>query len=77
MTVDVVLKGALAGRVPQLPGGRGPVALPDDATVTSLLATLELPTVPYIVVIDGAAVRGVPPLTDGARVELHPPMAGG
>jgi sulfur carrier protein ThiS len=75
--VEVVLRGTLVGRVERLPGGRGPVELTDGATLESLRDELGLPTAPYIAVVDGTAVRGAAPLRDGARVELHPPMAGG
>ena len=75
--LEVVVKGALGGSVAGLPGGRGHVELPGEATVTSLVAALGLPAGPWVAVVDGAAVRGAAPLPDGARVELHPPMAGG
>jgi sulfur carrier protein ThiS len=75
--VEVVLKGTLARQVEHPPGGRGPVELPEDATLETLRQELGLPTAPYIAVVDGSAVRGASPLRDGARVELHPPMAGG
>lgn len=77
MIVDVVLKGTLADRVTLAPGGRCQVDLSEGATLATLLMTLELPTAPYIAVIDGTAVRGAAALRDGARVEIHPPMAGG
>jgi sulfur carrier protein ThiS len=77
VTVEVVLRGTLAGRVPSLPDGRGQVDVAEDATVTDLLTTLGLPSAPYVAVIDGTARRGAAPLSPGARVELHPPMAGG
>lgn len=78
MIVQVVLKGTLVGRVgDRLPDGRGPVELPPEATLETLREALALPTAPYVAVMDGAAVRGAAPLRDGARVELHPPMAGG
>ncbi|MFA9429507.1 hypothetical protein [Egicoccus sp. AB-alg2] len=76
-TVEVVLKGPLAGQIPRLPGGRGPVDVPGDATVTSLVSALGLPPGPYVAVVGGTAVRGSAAIPDGARVELHPPMAGG
>jgi sulfur carrier protein ThiS len=76
--VEVVLKGTLVGQVgDRLPDGRGAVELPPDATLETLRESLALPTAPYIAVVDGTAVRGAAPLRDGARVELHPPMAGG
>lgn len=77
MIVEVVLKGTLVRQVQRLPDGRGPVELPDDATLETLRQRLGLPAAPYIAVVDGTAVRGASPLRDGARVELHPPMAGG
>lgn len=77
MIVEVVLKGTLVRQVPDLADGRGPVELVDDATLATLLERLGLPTAPYVAVVDGTAVRGAVPLRDGARVELHPPMAGG
>jgi sulfur carrier protein ThiS len=75
--IEVVLRGMLAQQVQQLPDGRGVVELADDATLETLRHELGLPTAPYIAVVDGTAVRGAAPLRDGARVELHPPMAGG
>jgi sulfur carrier protein ThiS len=75
--VQVVLKGTLVRQVQRLPNGRGRVELPNDATLETLRQRLELPGAPYIAVVDGTAVRGASPLRDGARVELHPPMAGG
>lgn len=77
MIVEVVLRGTLARQVPRLPDGRGPVELTDDATLETLQRALDLPAAPYVAVIDGTAVRGATRLRDGARVELHPPMAGG
>jgi sulfur carrier protein ThiS len=75
--VEVVLKGTLARQVEELPDGRGPVELTDDATLDTLRRELGLPAAPYIAVVDGTAIRGAAPLRHGARVELHPPMAGG
>ncbi|HSK21584.1 MAG TPA: MoaD/ThiS family protein [Egicoccus sp.] len=77
MIVEVVLRGTLVGQVPLLPDGNGPVELADGATLETLRQRLELPAAPYIAVVDGTAVRGATPLRAGARVELHPPMAGG
>jgi molybdopterin converting factor small subunit len=76
--VEVVLKGTLVRQLARrLPDGQGPVALEDGATLDSLREELGLPVAPYIAVVDGVAGRGATPLRDGARVELHPPMAGG
>lgn len=75
--LDVSVKGAAGGHGARLPDGRGRVELPGEATVTALVAALGLPAGPWVAVVDGTAVRGAAPLPDGARVELHPPMAGG
>ena len=77
MIVEVVLRGALVGQAQGLPDGRGPVELVEGATVETLRQRLGLPAGPYVAVVGGTAVRGQTPLHDGARVELHPPMAGG
>lgn len=77
MIVEVVLRGTLVGQAQGLSGGRGPVELADGATLETLRQRLGLPAAPYVAVVGGTAVRGAAPLHDGARVELHPPMAGG
>ncbi len=74
MRVEVVLKGSLAERLPE---GRGTVELPDGATVNALGEALGLPAMPCIHVINGTAVERGAPLSDGDRVQIFPPAAGG
>lgn len=72
--VEVILKGALADRVP---GGRTTIDLPADALAEAILTALELPVAPCIYAINGVAGRSTAPLQDGDRVVVYPPMAGG
>lgn len=74
MRVDVRLRGSLAG---QLPDGRGSLDLPDGSHTGELMASLGLPLMPCVFVVNGAAVDGKRPLHEGDRVEVHPPAAGG
>jgi molybdopterin converting factor small subunit len=72
--VEVVLKGALAER---LPGGRGTVELPDGATVDVLREALGLLAIHCIYVVNGVAVERGAPVSSGDRVQIFPPAAGG
>ncbi|MGZ8572086.1 MAG: MoaD/ThiS family protein [Actinomycetota bacterium] len=74
VNVEVSLRGALAER---LPGGRGTVELPDGATVDVLREALGLPAIHCIYVVNGVAVERGAPVTDGDRVQIFPPAAGG
>lgn len=72
--VRVTLKGALADR---LPGGTAEVDVPEPATVEGLQRVLDLPPRVCVVVVNGAAAEPGAPLSDGDRVQVFPPMAGG
>jgi sulfur carrier protein ThiS len=72
--VEVTLKGSLATR---LPGGRGPLDLPEGTTAEGVLAALGVPAVHCIYVVNGAATAKSTPLRDGDRLLVYPPMAGG
>ncbi len=74
MRVEVKLRGALADR---LPGGQGPLDLPDDADTGQILSALGLPPMPCVFVVNGAATAGRHRLGEGDRVEVHPAIAGG
>jgi sulfur carrier protein ThiS len=74
MVIQLRLRGGLATR---LPGGRGPIDLPDDATVDRILERFGISRVACICIRNGAAVPTGTPLRDGDRVEIIPPMAGG
>ena len=74
MRVHVTLKGTLAAH---LPGGRGEVEVADGATVGTLSVQLGLPGGHCVFVINGAAVKAGAALSDGDRVQVFPPMAGG
>jgi sulfur carrier protein ThiS len=72
--VAVTLKGPLAERAP---GGRVDVPLAAGAAVEDLIAALGLPRSSYIFVVNGATARRGALLSDGDRVQIHAPMAGG
>lgn len=74
MHVDVTLKGSLADH---LPGGRADVDVAERAPVHAVLAALGLPPVHCVYVVNGHAVRKDAALTDGDRVVVYPPQAGG
>jgi sulfur carrier protein ThiS len=73
MEVQLTLRGSLAA---QLEGGRGRVALPEEATVRVLLEQLRLPP-QCVAVVNGTAVRGGVVLHDGDQVQVFAPQAGG
>jgi sulfur carrier protein ThiS len=72
--IDVTLKGSLAA---WLPGGRGPLELPEGTSVDGMLTILGVPEVHCIYVVNGSAVTRGARLDDGDRVQVFPPMAGG
>jgi len=72
--VTVILRGSLATR---LPAGRGIVDVPPGAAVESLTATLGVPGVHCVYVVNGSAVLRGTTLKEGDRVELFPPASGG
>lgn len=74
MRVHVTLKGSLAER---LPGGAGEVELSEGSTVASLGQVLGLAAPRCVVVVNGAVARPDAPLSEGDRVQVFPPMAGG
>ena len=74
LRVSVTLKGVLADR---FPGGRTDAEVAAGDTVGTLVEVLALPQSSYIFVVNGAAVDRRAPLSDGDRVQIHPPMAGG
>ncbi len=74
MRVHVTLKGSLAER---LPGGAGEVHLPEGATVASLERVVGPAAPRCVVVVNGAVARPDAPLSEGDRVQVFPPMAGG
>ena len=72
--VEVTLKGSLADR---LPGGRGPLEVPEGTTAEGVLAVLGVPPVHCIYVVNGATAAKGTLLGDGDRLLVYPPMAGG
>ena len=74
IVVSVALKGPLASR---FPAGRSEVEVPDGTVVGELIEVLDLPRSPCVFVIRGAMVDRQAPLSDGDRVQIYPPVAGG
>ncbi len=72
--VEVTLKGSLAT---WLPGGRGPLELPEGTSVDGMLTILGVPEFHCIYVVNGSAVTRGTRLRDDDRVQILPPMAGG
>ncbi|MBI3648838.1 MAG: MoaD/ThiS family protein [Actinobacteria bacterium] len=74
MRVHVTLRGTLVDR---LPGGSGEIELADDATVAAVSDRLDLPGGHCVFVLNGATVKRDAALSQGDRVQVFPPMAGG
>jgi sulfur carrier protein ThiS len=72
--IEVTLKGSLAT---WLPGGRGPLEVPEGTTVDDMLTILGIPELHCIYVVNGSAVTHGAHLRDDDRVQILPPMAGG
>jgi ThiS family. len=72
--VEVTLKGSLAT---WLPGGRGPLELPEGTSMDGMLTILGVPEVHCIYVVNGSAVTRGTRLRDNDHVQIVPPMAGG
>jgi len=79
MTVDIALFAYLSEYQPDGEGGRRPRAfeLPEGTTVADLIAQLGLPDEPRIVFIGGRHAPEDTVLSDGDRLAIFPPVAGG
>ncbi len=79
MTVHVALFAYLSRYQPDGQGGRQarPVDVADGATVGELIAGLGLPDGPRAVFVNGRHAADDQPLSDGDRLAIFPPIAGG
>lgn len=79
MKVDVALFAHLSSLQPDGRGGRRARSfdLPDGATVRTVIDLLGLPEEPRILLLDGRHAKEDTHLTDGARLAIFPPVAGG
>lgn len=53
------------------------IDLPDGTTVGEVVARLGLPDQPRVCFVDGRGVGEDAPLSDGVRLAIFPPVAGG
>lgn len=79
MDVDIALFAYLADHQPDGLGGRLPrtFALDEGTSVTDVIASLGLPDEPRIVFVNGKHAEESYVLTDGDRLAIFPPVAGG
>ena len=79
MTVDIALFAYLSDYQPDGHGGRHPrpFELPEGTTVTDLIGRLGLPDEPRVVFIGGKHAPEDTVLSDGDRLAIFPPVAGG
>jgi sulfur carrier protein ThiS len=79
MTVHLALFAYLSQYQPDGKGGRGAraVDVADGTTVGELIAGLGLPDGPRAVFVNGRHAADDRPLSDGDRLALFPPIAGG
>ena len=79
MTIQLALFAYLSGYHPDGQGGRTarPIDVADGATVGELIARLGLPDGPRVVFVKGRHAADDQPLSDGDRLAIFPPIAGG
>jgi sulfur carrier protein ThiS len=76
--VDVHLHGGLLRYVPDVPSGELSREYPAGARVADVLASFDFLAERRVIVgLDGQQARPEDLLTDGARIDLVPPIAGG
>jgi sulfur-carrier protein len=79
MTVDVALFAYLSDYQPDGQGGRSPrpFDLEPGTRISEVIATLGLPDDPRVVFINGRHAPEDTVLSDGDRLAIFPPVAGG
>lgn len=79
MNIDIALFAYLADYQPDGLGGRLPRAftLDEGTSVADVIASLGLPDEPRIVFLNGKHAEEPDALTDGDRLAIFPPVAGG
>jgi sulfur carrier protein ThiS len=79
MNVDIALFAYLADYQPDGMGGRTPRPFELDAgtTIADLIASLGLPDEPRVVFVNGKHAEETAALSEGDRLAIFPPVAGG
>ena len=79
MRVDIALFAYLADYQPDGAGGRHPrpFDLAEGTTIAEIIGTLGLPDEPRVVFVNGKHADEDAPVTDGDRLAIFPPVAGG
>ena len=79
MTIQLALFAYLSRYQPDGQGGRiaRPIDVADGATVGDLIARLRLPDGPRVVLLNGRHAGDGQELSDGDRLAIFPPIAGG
>jgi sulfur-carrier protein len=79
MTVDIALFAYLSDYQPDGLGGRvpRPFELEAGTTVADVIALLALPDEPRVVFVNGTHAADEAVLTEGDRLAIFPPVAGG
>jgi molybdopterin synthase sulfur carrier subunit len=79
MTVDIALFAYLSDYQPDGLGGREPrqFELPATTTVSSIIEMLGLPDEPRVVFVNGKHAPDEAVLSQGDRLAIFPPVAGG
>lgn len=79
MTIDLALFASLSAFQPDGAGGRHarPVSVSEGTTIASLIAALGLPDEPRVIFVNGRHASEDHVLSDGERLAIFPPVAGG
>jgi sulfur carrier protein ThiS len=81
MRIELALFASLEPYLPDSEPGSGRrtrmIDLPDGTTVGEVVARLGLPDQPRVCFIDGRGVKEHASITDGSRLAIFPPVAGG
>jgi len=79
MKAEVALFAYLSDYQPDGLGGRGSRAfdLPDGTTIADVIVQLGLPDEPRVVFLNGKHAADETVLSDGDRLAIFPPVAGG
>jgi sulfur carrier protein ThiS len=79
MTINVQLFAYFRKEIPGLDAeGRKPVSLPEKARVSDLLNALGIPAGRYkLIILNGLHCKEDKMLSEGDRVSIFPPIAGG
>jgi sulfur-carrier protein len=79
MTIHLALFAYLSQYQPDAQAGRHarPIDVAEGATVGEVIARLELPDGPRVVLVNGRHAAADQALSDGDRLAIFPPIAGG